>query len=104
MNNLTKKQAKEYCNHLYDGGIRFSMRDGKDDRSLVLHMDNLLWIVARVSKEYALAKKFTKQETEFFLQNLFLDFEFYSHIASIVGYGIEVLQKSSCGQEHIVVQ
>lgn len=79
------------------------MWDGKDDRSLVLHMDNLLWIVARVSKEYALAKKFTKKEAEFFLQSLFLDFEFYSHIASIVGYGIEVLQKSPCVQEDIAV-
>ena len=49
MNNLTKKQAKEYCNHLYDNGIRFSMWEGKDDPSLVLHIDNLLWIVARVS-------------------------------------------------------
>lgn len=103
MNNLTKKQAKEYCNYLYDNEIKFSMRDSGEDRCLFLHMENIIWLVARVSKEYGVAKKLDKQETVQFIQSLFLDFEFYSHIASIVGYGIEVLQKSACVQSQTQV-
>lgn len=99
MKNLTKKQAKDYLRYVYDNGIRFSIREGVDDRAVTLHIDNMVWIIARVDKEYGVIGKLDKQQTEYFMQSLLLNFEFYAHIASIIGYGIEMLQTTSETEE-----
>lgn len=99
MMNLTKKQAKDYLRYVYDSGIRFSIREGKDDRTITLHINNMVWVVARVDEKYGVIGKLDKQQTEYFMQSLLLNFEFYARVASIIGYGIEILQPTFESEE-----